>query len=82
MKIRHSSLASAVTLLALGCFSASAQQVTGVLGTPSATTTITGNQLPPSDPAFGGVIKERATESTPLVAAAPRAAQGCTKTCC
>jgi arylsulfatase A-like enzyme len=42
-----------------------AQQVTGTLGSPSATTTIRGNQLPPPDPKFGGVIKERASESTP-----------------
>jgi arylsulfatase A-like enzyme len=42
-----------------------AQQVTGELGSPSATTTIRGNQLPPPDPKFGGVIKQRASESTP-----------------
>jgi len=42
-----------------------AQQVTGVLGSPSATTTISGKQLPPADPPFGGVIRERASESTP-----------------
>src|SRR5208282_1835728 len=42
-----------------------AQQVTGVLGSPSATTTIPGNQLPPPPPKFGGVIKETATESKP-----------------
>ncbi len=43
---------------------ASAQQVTGVLGSPSATTTISGKQLPPPDPKFGGVIKDSASEST------------------
>ena len=43
---------------------ATAQQVTGTLGSPSATTTISGQQLPPPDPKFGGVIKERASEST------------------
>ena len=42
---------------------ASAQQVTGVLGSPSATTTLDGKQLPPPDPKFGGVIKEKASES-------------------
>jgi arylsulfatase A-like enzyme len=42
-----------------------AQQVTGVPGSPDATTSITGQQLPPPDPKFGGVIKERASESTP-----------------
>ena len=40
-----------------------AQQVTGTLGSPSATTTISGKQLPPPDPKFGGVIKEKASES-------------------
>ena len=52
-------------LLALGCASASAQQVTGVPGSPSATTTIDGKQLPPEPPKFGGVIKEDATDSKP-----------------
>jgi arylsulfatase len=42
-----------------------AQQVTGTLGSPSATTTIDGKQLPPPDPKFGGVIRDRASESTP-----------------
>jgi len=40
-----------------------AQQVTGTPGSPEATTTITGKQLPPPDPKFGGVIKEKASES-------------------
>ena len=43
---------------------ASAQQVTGALGSPGATTTLKGNQLPPPDPSFGGMIKERAVDST------------------
>jgi arylsulfatase A-like enzyme len=42
---------------------AAAQQVTGELGSPSATTTISEKQLPPPDPKFGGVIKEKASES-------------------
>jgi arylsulfatase len=42
-----------------------AQEVTGNLGSPSATTTITGQQLPPPDPAFGGAIKDGALQSTP-----------------
>jgi len=42
-----------------------AQDVNGVLGSPEATTTIDGKQLPPPDPAFGGVVKEKASESTP-----------------
>ena len=40
-------------------------QTTGVIGQPNATTTVSGEQLPPPDPKFGGVIKEKATESTP-----------------
>jgi arylsulfatase A-like enzyme len=44
---------------------ASGQQVTGDLGSPSATTTIDGKQLPRPDPPFGGVIKQSAVESTP-----------------
>ena len=42
-----------------------AQQVTGTPGSPSATTTIDGKQLPPEPPKFGGVIKEDATDSKP-----------------
>jgi arylsulfatase len=42
-----------------------AQEVTGTLGSPSATTTISGEQLPPPDPQFGGVIKDDALQSTP-----------------
>lgn len=42
-----------------------AQQVTGTMGSPSATTTIDGKQLPPPDPAFGGTIKNEALQSTP-----------------
>jgi hypothetical protein len=44
---------------------ASAQQTTGTPGSPTATTTIDGKQLPPPDPAFGGIIKQKASESTP-----------------
>ena len=44
---------------------AAAQEITGTPGSPSATTTISGKQLPPPDPKFGGVIREKATESTP-----------------
>ena len=45
--------------------SAHAQQVTGTPGSPSATTTIDGKQLPPPEPKFGGVIEEKASESKP-----------------
>ena len=49
------------TVLVAGVLSAapgSAQQVTGVLGAPDATTTLPGNRLPEPTPPFGGVIKE------------------------
>ena len=42
-----------------------AQQITGVPGSPSATTTIDGKHLPPPPPKFGGVIKESAKDSKP-----------------
>ena len=44
---------------------AAAQDVTGIPGSPSATTTITGKQLPPPEPKFGGVIKDDALQSKP-----------------
>jgi arylsulfatase len=50
---------------ALAVAPAAAQTVTGTLGSPSATTTIKGNQLPAPQPKFGGVIKENATASQP-----------------
>lgn len=40
-------------------------QTTGTPGSPSATTTIPGNQLPPLPSPFGGVIQETATDSKP-----------------
>ncbi len=46
-----------------GTGSGPAPQITGVLGTPSATTTIDGKQLPPPPLPFGGVIRELATNS-------------------
>src|SRR5438128_6840887 len=51
-------------LLGSAVTTALAQQVTGVPGSPGATTTIDGKQLPPPEPNFGGVIKEKASEST------------------
>jgi arylsulfatase len=38
-------------------------EVTGELGSPGATTTIPGNQLPPPAPKFGGVINDNAMQS-------------------
>ena len=64
MKLICSMLAGA-GFLALNFVPAPAQQVTGVPGSPGATTTIDGKQLPPPDPKFGGVIEEKASESKP-----------------
>ncbi|HWY32520.1 MAG TPA: hypothetical protein VNX46_17280, partial [Candidatus Acidoferrum sp.] len=44
---------------------APAQEITGTPGSPSATITIPGNQLPAPPQPFGGVIKETAKDSTP-----------------
>ena len=66
MRTRQQSIVIAISLSATALLASSsgAQQVTGQLGSPSATTTISGKQLPPPDPKFGGVIKEKASEST------------------
>ncbi len=48
---------------ALAGDSESAIQTTGVAGSPDATTTISGKQLPAPDPKFGGVIKDDALKS-------------------
>src|SRR5512139_4164128 len=66
MKIK-SAVCMIVTLIfavVLAALPAMAQQVTGVLGSPSATTTLDGKQLPPPNPKFEGVIKQKASEST------------------
>jgi hypothetical protein len=42
--------------------SATAQQVSGTLGSPSATTTIGNQQLPAPDPKYGGVIRNDAPQ--------------------
>jgi arylsulfatase A-like enzyme len=61
MKI--SSMLAVSCLIALSFVSALAQQITGVPGSPDATTTISGKQIPPPAPKFGGVIKEKGSES-------------------
>ena len=61
--VTQAAVCMVATALAIG--SAMAQQVTGVLGSPSATTTLDGKELPPPPPAFGGVIKDTASQSTP-----------------
>src|SRR5579872_1526579 len=62
MSIGRLSIAT-LTLTLLWTPTAFAQEINGVPGSPSATTTITGKQLPPPDPKFGGVIKDDALQS-------------------
>ena len=54
--------AAAVLLVATN---ATAEETTGDPGLPSATTTISGKQLPAPEPEFGGVIKNDALQSKP-----------------
>jgi arylsulfatase A-like enzyme len=49
---------TALSVFSLWGSSGQAQVVTGELGSPSATTTIPGKQIPAPTPPFGGVIKE------------------------
>jgi arylsulfatase A-like enzyme len=56
-------ISTALLLVAAG--PAFAQTVTGDLGSPSATTTIDGKQLPTPDPAFGGKVTDDALSSAP-----------------
>jgi len=64
---RIATLASALASLfaCAAATSAGAQTVNGTPGAPSATTSISGAQLPPPDPKFGGVIRPDALQSKP-----------------
>jgi arylsulfatase A-like enzyme len=53
----------ALAIAILAATPSAAQPVTGTLGSPTATTTISGKQLPPPDPKWGGVIRDDALES-------------------
>ena len=64
MKVRIS-FAIALPFLFIGWLESAAQEVTGTPGTPSATTTIDGRQIPPPPGQFGGVINLDAPNSTP-----------------
>src|SRR5450755_3840421 len=61
---RASKLSIALLMSCASLAPTRAQQVTGTLGAPSATTTISGQQIPPPSIPFGGVIKPAATDST------------------
>ncbi len=71
-------VASLVLLLAAA--PALAQQVTGVPGSPSATTTISGEQIPAPPPKFGGKIERNAPSRSPTgrrASSHPRARPTC-----
>ena len=67
MKFTEKLSLGTLTLLAAvtACSIGHAQQVTGTPGSPSATTTIEGNQLPAPPRKFGGVTEESAKDSRP-----------------
>jgi hypothetical protein len=65
-KLIHTGLSLLTAVAAMFvALSARAQEITGTPGSPSATTTISGEQLPAPPGKFGGVIKESALDSTP-----------------
>ncbi len=55
----------AVAVAMFAACPAQAQQITGTPGSPDATVTIDGKQIPPPPLPFGGVIKESAVDSKP-----------------
>ena len=62
-------LTISITVLLIGIVfvvsPAMSQQITGTPGSPDATMTISGKQLPAPEPKFGGVIKDGALQSKP-----------------
>jgi len=65
LMLRRPFQAAGMALALLASLPSFGQQVTGTLGSPSATTTISGKQLPAPDPEFGGVINNGALQSKP-----------------
>ena len=58
-------LLTGCTLLELPVVTANAQQITGTPGSPCATTTIGGHEIPPSPQKFEGEIERNAVQSAP-----------------
>jgi arylsulfatase A-like enzyme len=65
MKISISGFSVSTLAIVVFTSAATAQQITGTPGSPGATSSINGRQLPPPDPKFGGVIKDGALQSKP-----------------
>src|ERR1700741_2265184 len=69
MKLKRfllNSTATCVLMVTAGSLQGEQIQTTGTPGSPGATTTIDGKQLPPPDPKFGGVLKDTAVDSKPF----------------
>ena len=64
-RILFSSIHTCALVAAASAIQAEQIQTNGTPGSPGATTTISGKQLPPPDPKFGGVIKDDALQSKP-----------------
>jgi arylsulfatase len=58
-------MAMLILSVVLAASPTAAQQIAGAPGSPSATATITGQQLPPPPERFGGKIERNAAQSTP-----------------
>ena len=76
------SVLASVLAIATIASPALAQQTTGTPGSPGATTTIGGEQLPPPPQKFGGKIERNAAQSTALLAAARGARPRARRTSC
>src|SRR5437762_1965208 len=62
-QIIFTTIETCILIVAAVSLQAEQIQTTGTPGSPSATTTISGKQLPAPDPKFGGVIKDNAAQS-------------------
>ena len=60
-----SKLVLSLALLLFGDLSSMAQQIMGIPGSPTATRSINGEQLPPPPMKFGGKIERNAAQSKP-----------------
>ena len=79
-RIRFCAAVAAFILTAT--FSAIAQQITGTPGSPSATVTIDGKQIPPPPMQFGGVIKDKRQRFQAVLAASLWCRPRARPTCC
>ncbi len=74
--IRNSALSGMLAVEFVATAPATAQQIYGTPGSPSATMTIQGDQIPPPPQKFGGKIERNDAQSKPYWPRARRAAEG------